>query len=507
MTAVIVKILTGVHAGAQITLTPGSWVFGRDDSCDIVLADSELALRHAALRVSEEGQVSAEDIEGVLRWSDERKIESALWQSGRIAHMANVWLTWGPEDAPQNFWDSVNEAVKKLTQITLPQQSEAEQERVEKTDAKKPDAVSESTAATVAPQGLTQGHKRALIGVGVFAFATVAVLASYCVNETWRNDAREYFAKQNPSPVSGVFNALYGKDGMLLGVCCGTPEKQSQILNAETLNQLLANSGFANVRAKFESDGTILFSGAVKNDVERGKLLQLARSRPQRVMLDVEVDSDYTAGIENSLKQMRYWPAVELKHLPQGKEMTVAVYMADARLEQKAFARADEFLPKDTEGKPTISLKRQVMYRTELERLVSDAFKKEKLPSLAVEYLPGSLRIHAKATDSVPKIEAALKRLYSTSSVPLKVELVDAAKTVAADEAAPSYASTDPMKPSFRVKAVSGDVLKFVTLSDGSKIFVGGVMPGGFILESISYNRLVLSKNKKRINYPLKVSK
>ena len=53
---------------------------------------------------------------------------------------------------------------------------------------------------------------------------------------------------------------------------------------------------------------------------------------------------------------------------------------------------------------------------------------------------------------------------------------------------------------------VSGGKLKFVTLSTGEKVFAGGRLPGGFTLESISHNRLTLSKNGKRINYPLKVS-
>jgi type III secretion protein D len=60
---------------------------------------------------------------------------------------------------------------------------------------------------------------------------------------------------------------------------------------------------------------------------------------------------------------------------------------------------------------------------------------------------------------------------------------------------------------SFRVVGVSGGALKFVTLSSGEKVFVGGRLPGGFILESIEYNQLILSKNNQRIVYPLKVSK
>lgn len=51
MDAVVFRIYSGVHSGAQIELTPGTWVIGRDDSCDIILTDASIAARHAALIV------------------------------------------------------------------------------------------------------------------------------------------------------------------------------------------------------------------------------------------------------------------------------------------------------------------------------------------------------------------------------------------------------------------------------------------------------------------------
>ena len=91
--------------------------------------------------------------------------------------------------------------------------------------------------------------------------------------------------------------------------------------------------------------------------------------------------------------------------------------------------------------------------------------------------------------------------------VPLSYELLHReARKTPPKAAVRETALKDPMKPNFRVVGVSGGKLKFVTLSTGAKVFAGGRLPGGFALESISHNRLVLSKNGKRINYPLKVS-
>ena len=71
----------------------------------------------------------------------------------------------------------------------------------------------------------------------------------------------------------------------------------------------------------------------------------------------------------------------------------------------------------------------------------------------------------------------------------------------------PQKTATAPVSggPDFRVTAVSGSAMKFVTLSTGEKVFTGGRLPGGYTLEAISAERLVLVKDNKRIVYPLKL--
>ena len=49
------KILAGVHAGAEVTLSNEEAVLGRDESCDFVLDDAGLADRHFSLRPGPDG--------------------------------------------------------------------------------------------------------------------------------------------------------------------------------------------------------------------------------------------------------------------------------------------------------------------------------------------------------------------------------------------------------------------------------------------------------------------
>lgn len=50
MSTITLKICSGLHRGADIELADGVWVFGRDDSADIILADEGLMRRPCRAR-------------------------------------------------------------------------------------------------------------------------------------------------------------------------------------------------------------------------------------------------------------------------------------------------------------------------------------------------------------------------------------------------------------------------------------------------------------------------
>ncbi|MDR3073989.1 MAG: FHA domain-containing protein, partial [Deltaproteobacteria bacterium] len=66
MTEIVLTILTGVHAGAEIRLPPGEYALGRAEDCDLILTDSSIAPRHCALLVPEKGGMSVRPLEGEL---------------------------------------------------------------------------------------------------------------------------------------------------------------------------------------------------------------------------------------------------------------------------------------------------------------------------------------------------------------------------------------------------------------------------------------------------------
>ncbi len=71
-------------------------------------------------------------------------------------------------------------------------------------------------------------------------------------------------------------------------------------------------------------------------------------------------------------------------------------------------------------------------------------------------------------------------------------------------ELPPMQFDAPPVVLSFKVTSVSMGALKFLSLANGERIFEGGELPGGYIVEEIGVNELTLSKNGQQIIYPLR---
>jgi|YelNatPaOPRAMG01_1025707.scaffolds.fasta_scaffold01323_17 type III secretion system YscD/HrpQ family protein len=50
----MMKILSGSHIGSELLLEDGTYILGRDDSCDIILSDADIAPSHCRLEIKED---------------------------------------------------------------------------------------------------------------------------------------------------------------------------------------------------------------------------------------------------------------------------------------------------------------------------------------------------------------------------------------------------------------------------------------------------------------------
>ena len=56
----------------------------------------------------------------------------------------------------------------------------------------------------------------------------------------------------------------------------------------------------------------------------------------------------------------------------------------------------------------------------------------------------------------------------------------------------------------FKVVSVTMEPMRFISLASGVKVFEGGEMPGGYILDSIGVHALRLRKGENVVTYPLR---
>ncbi len=110
----MLKVLSGPHLGGEIPLETGSYVIGSDISCDVVLKDEQIVLKHALLEVKD-GCFFIRGLDGGVIASSSSIPEhtsTALAPYSPIL-IGNTYFTLGNT---QGEWDKV--------QIPLPQQQE-----------------------------------------------------------------------------------------------------------------------------------------------------------------------------------------------------------------------------------------------------------------------------------------------------------------------------------------------------------------------------------------------
>ena len=91
------KILAGVHAGAEVTLVEEQAVLGSDDDCDFVLEDDGLAGRHLSLLAARSGvQVTVLDASHPVRIDGQTIEGNAVLEPFQVVAVRGLAFAVGP---------------------------------------------------------------------------------------------------------------------------------------------------------------------------------------------------------------------------------------------------------------------------------------------------------------------------------------------------------------------------------------------------------------------------
>lgn len=507
MRAAVLELFSGLHAGARIELTEGDWVVGSDDSCDLILTDEGFAPRHASIGVKS-GEVGVVTLDGKVTTLDGRAVVNEVWPKGAVFLFGSVAAAWGHADETDDYWSDLRSRWRESLEPVAPsapaKESAASDGKAPKAEGQKDANVSETPeAARAAEPEKPKKGRGALVGTVLFLAVLLAGGWTLARDAELRQSVEADLAQSNPNAVTALYSGVFGGDGLLSRMGWLTPAALPDEELVAGLREKLAKEGFSRITPEKAGTGVWLLSGRVANDEERGRLVKLARTLEVPAVLDVDVDTDRTAPWLAAFEARGFKTEVHLEGTSEAPVLTVLGYMRTKDVEDKAFAEVSYELSADS-----VDVKRRIVHESDVKPLLDKAIKEQGLDDVTVEWHPGRIMLSAPLSPKTRNmLTAAMQQVGRTVHVPLSYELLHREARKAAPKASAQRAAPkDPSKPNFRVAGVSGGKLKFVTLSTGEKVFAGGRLPGGFTLESISHNRLTLSKNGKRINYPLKVS-
>lgn len=493
--AVILRIFSGLHLGAEIELSNGTYVIGTDDSCDLILSDSSLSSRHAALRITDENSVFlvyAEPLDGPVSVNDASVHDECELPSGTPFHLGLLAAAWIPADSTDQAaaWAEVDAKLHSRG----------------------------NTAAAVA--AIPEEQKPTLGASGSESaplFPSDDLTGVPAQSEADTSD-------EMPSPASeaaprtphrardlGLIAAI-----ILAGTLCFSWNPKPELSPELTVRQLLNEAGYQSLQVSGSED-SVTVTGRIATDRERGRLLRLAQMLPFPVYLDVTVRSDVADAVRASFNTLSLWP--EVTELPPSGRPGIRVrgYIKNGIIEQQALSNAIRNVPAlraPEGGKALLEIFRDIKHEEDVQALLTPALMLVGVKDVQCTFHPGRIELKGALTpQSKAALDDAVKAVEAQLGVPVPFDIINETEiqtqktNIYVDQRSPDSrkaASMEKAPDPFKVISVSMGAMKFITLETGERIFEGGELPGGYVLEHIGVDALKLVKNGNPTIYPLR---
>jgi type III secretion protein D len=480
---ILFTIFTGVHAGAEIRLTPGEYVLGSAEDCDIVLTDSSLAPRHLALTVSAQN-VRVRPLEGALSLKGAPCAEAVELPAATPLLAGLVCFAWV---RPGQGWGDM-----KLPSLLNPSpDSPSGNDTPPTADAPQP-------PPTGAPEAGTEAAKQA--------------------------------AKpgEKTPPRSSSFSKrllLLGLAALLLGsltLDIPLPAAPEPGTNFAALAGELKAAGFTTLQV-YEHKGRVFVTGLVATPEDAKKARAIAAGQAYAVQVIVRDRESFVQSVQSLLAGHALFPQVLLDE--QGA--VLRGYAQDPLVASAALSLARGVLPYVVEIRSALVTRKEVeaALLAELERAGLDR-------EITVDWLPGVIALAGPGVAN-PALDEVIRAVRVALQAPLAFQKLSsqaaddspASGQIYVDEATPAATAPAPanggepekgkggpfeggltlrsVTPLYKGDGTQAPGLPFITTSDGGLYFVGGTLPGGYTLTGIYADRLEFSRNDSLLAYKL----
>ncbi|WDE09427.1 type III secretion system inner membrane ring subunit SctD [Thalassomonas haliotis] len=446
------KILSGVHLGAEIPLYHGSTRLGKGEDNDIVLSGDNLP-DHLLTLICSEGEVFVEGLSGQQASYlagrplalDEKELENQAIKLSvkpfEVLTLGLLHLVYGPKN---ESWPEI-----ELPQL---QQEEPQQTPTAGEDEQKEEAAEQAQQAERLPES---GKKRSAAVLP----ALVLGLSLAC---------------------GGIYLGLSSPDGSEPAPL--TLAEQGRFAQ-QSLQQQLSQAGLDQLsfsqKQNLSSGKALVLEGFVSNNKQQEQVQQLIAGSTYPVKMNIRVLSQLFNNLSYLLKVLGY-PNLKVSYGEQAGDFVIGGYLSDnshwpslkSKLERDVAGVGHISADFDTRASRAAWLKRRLSQEG-LDNLALG--KQASAIVVSGEIAAGSLanwqqieQEFNQRYQGLPKLEFSAQRIEKTLQ---------------------------------EIKGVSLGAVPYIITAGGKRVITGGKLAGGYLIESIGPDRVVLSKAGKAMIY------
>lgn len=470
-------IFSGCHIGAVIHIPQGKYILGTDDACDFIFMDKNMAPHHASLEVIEipqktenggtEFQVKITPLEGKIFLEQQEADTEIPWEKEQLLSLQGVYLAWTDSSNPE----ILQQISKSMYAPQALQQPAADSTHDGQTNSDAPE--SDNNIGTSSEQDEDS------------------------INIVAENEENP---DQKPSKKKNFLGAVLALAAICALAVTFTPIDSNEFKDIEKIQNYLADNGFPHIQA-IVTDKGVLWQGILENDAERAKLHAMAQKMQFPIHLDIMVKSDIAKTFSNIFSLKNVYPTVTAGD----EDIFLGYYVKDELFQQILLQYMKELLPHYDEIREKLNIK--TIYAKELQELLNAKKDAYNIKTVNPIFEEGTILFTNKPSqEEQAQIQALMDDIQQELgfNIPYEFPAAAAAETYFPKKGNKAAPAEQSKTANFSVTGVTLGTIPFITLDTGEKIFIGGILPDGGILEQISLHELAVNHNGSITIFPLR---
>lgn len=444
----LLKILSGPHQGAEVALDEGELIIGNAQDCDLILSDTLVSPHHLKTVVSENG-VSIVPLESPVYYDGQEiaKDEYFPVEPFKFISLGTTHFIIGPVEGEWPALSAVD--IPGLTKLEKAEDALFEEKEIETLEGEGgPPLDLEPIVEKTGLEKLLEDKKK-LILVGA-AIVLLIVLV-----------------------IGGIFVGLRS-----------SPKEVVKVDLMEPISKIISQVSYPQAFSVEEHGGVYFVKGWVNNDEERNKIEVDLKKLRSNINTEIRVQEYTLNNLKDLLKAMK--APVSVDSIEPGKMRLYGYYGDEAGWES---VKSD--IQKDIPGLKL--LKDDVMTPSKLSPIITKVLNDHHVAD-KIQFIPQKEAVILKGMISqadVPMIREAIVQFISEAgpTIPIKNQVI--------------IAKPEDLYLDLDMDSVIIGKQGFIITKSGQRLFEGGVLKGGYVIEKISREGIILKKGNQTITLNL----